>query len=148
MREETRIKTIEEKQTVYISSDNVEFTDKEECRKYEESACGVLLSKLVECEINSGNEYDFFNGFEDTQVRVIVPVKQEHLDAINQLYHMWYPNNYNFVYATLEDLGRPILLYYYVNDNKIDALWLKKLDKIVSFVTKDMFKLNSVKSDL
>ena len=74
MREEVRTKTIEKKETLYISFDNVEFINEEECKRYEESACGMLLSKLMECEINRGNEYDFFDGNDENQIRVFVPI--------------------------------------------------------------------------
>ena len=146
MREEIRTKTIEKKETFYVSFDDIEFYNEEECKKYEESACGMLLSKLMECEINRGNECDFFDGNDENQVRVLVPTCQKHLDIINQLYHMWYPKQLDDTFVTQKDLGMPILLFYNIYNDAIDCMWFKKLDAMISYITKDQFKLESVES--
>ena len=58
MKEEIREKIGTE--TIYIAYDGTEFKDKEQCKKYEDSAKCALLSKYKPCVIKTITEYDLF----------------------------------------------------------------------------------------
>ena len=47
MKEIIKDKTVVEHYTVYQATDGTEFNSSEECRKYEESALGVIRSKIA-----------------------------------------------------------------------------------------------------
>lgn len=48
------------KETVYVASDGTEFKDKEQCKKYEDSAKCALLSKYKPYVIKTVTEWDLF----------------------------------------------------------------------------------------
>jgi hypothetical protein len=48
------------KETVYVASDGTEFRDKEQCRKYEDSAKCVLMSRYTPNVIKTISEDDLF----------------------------------------------------------------------------------------
>lgn len=64
MKEEIREKISTE--TIYIACDGTEFKDKEQCKKYEDSARCALLSKYKPYVIKTVTEWDLFKaGSED-----------------------------------------------------------------------------------
>lgn len=72
---------------IYVANDGTEFTNSEECQKYEESAEGVLLAKIKPLVIKRTTEEDLFNcGGCDNDVWVIKPNTQEDVDLILQTY--------------------------------------------------------------
>lgn len=73
---------------IYVANDGTEFRDKEECRKYEESAYAVMASKYKKLITRTTDEYTFFSyaGSEDTDVEVVKLNTQEEADIMKQMY--------------------------------------------------------------
>lgn len=84
---ETKIKEVIETKTyeLYIASDGTEFTNKEECKRYEDTAKCVLLSKYKNWVIKSTNELEIFDaGCEESYIDII-RVSEDKIDTILQL---------------------------------------------------------------
>lgn len=92
MKEITKELTTITKHTVYQAVDGTEFTQKEECVKYEESALGVLrgkIKKFVVCEPKDA--WIFMGGYDDHQVIAIKPQTEADVDTILQWYYLEQP---------------------------------------------------------
>lgn len=84
------IKEIINHQTIYIATDGTEFTTREECKKYEESAIGVLMVKYKPLLIKSTTEYDLFSvGCDDGDVDVVKITSEAEADVVRQLYYLF-----------------------------------------------------------
>lgn len=84
---ETKIKEVIETKTyeLYIASDGTEFTNIEECKRYEDTAKCVLLSKYKNWVIKSTNELEIFDaGCEESYIDII-RVSEDNIDTILQL---------------------------------------------------------------
>lgn len=87
MKVETRERTKVERYDVYVANDGTEFTNVEECKKYDESAEGVLMSKikpLMVREISSEDIHGY--GSCDETVQIFKVEKQEDADTLLQTY--------------------------------------------------------------
>ena len=81
-----------EKFTVYQAVDGTEFKDKEECRKYEESAKCLLFSKYSKLVVKSEREETLFKvGNYDDTVDIVKIKTQSDADIILQIFY--YFNN-------------------------------------------------------
>lgn len=77
---------------VYMATDGTEFTTEEECKKYEQSALCVLLSKYKPLVITTVNEYELLSyGNEDCVVDVVKITTQEDVDLVKQLRYLINP---------------------------------------------------------
>jgi predicted RNA-binding protein Jag len=70
-------KTREQRYDVYVANDGTEFTTEEQCKKYDESAYGVLSAKYKELIVNTDVESGFFGFGSDEATIEIVRVKDE-----------------------------------------------------------------------
>ena len=89
MKEITKEHTKVEKYTVYQAVDGTEFTQKEECVKYEKSALGVLrgkIKKLTVCEPQ--NAWALMGGYDDHQVIAVKPQTETDVDTLLQWYYL------------------------------------------------------------
>lgn len=78
--------------TVFQAVDGTEFSQKEECEKYEKSALGVLrgkIKKFVVCEPKDA--WTFIGGYDDHQVIAIKPLIESDIDTILQWYYLEHP---------------------------------------------------------
>lgn len=72
--------------TVYEAIDGTEFTSKDECKKYEESARCVLMAKYSKLILTSDTEWNLFEmGSEDFIVDVIKLNNEKDIDVVLQL---------------------------------------------------------------
>lgn len=83
-------KEIMKHQTVYLAADGTEFSTKEECTKYEESALGVIrarVSKLITFDTRKTYEdgWSVLGGMNDNEVVAFKPATQEDCDTLLQL---------------------------------------------------------------
>ena len=77
------------KYTVFQAVDGTEFSQKEECEKYEESALGVLrgkIKKLTVCEPQDA--WTLMGGYDDHQVIAVKPQTETDVDTILQWYYL------------------------------------------------------------
>lgn len=77
MKEITRQHTHVEEYMVYKAFDGQEFTDKKECQKYEESALGVLRSRMLSCIVNKDFDAWTLMGGVDDNIVVAVKLNNE-----------------------------------------------------------------------
>lgn len=71
----------------YQAVDGTEFTNPDECRKYEESAKGVLKAKLKEIILYSMRESNlFYTGSEEYTIHGVKIKVKKHADLVLQLY--------------------------------------------------------------
>ena len=88
-----RVKTIESKYNVYVANDGTEFNNAEECKKYEESAYGVLNMKYKELVVGTTDEYALSGvGCEDHSVQILKVGTQQDADIVMQMYFLINPN--------------------------------------------------------
>lgn len=93
MKEIVKEKPMVQKITMFVANDGTEFFDREECRKYEESALGVLRSKIAKLIVGKGNAWKVLGGFDDHDLVAIKMEKPEDLDTVKQFFLMeqhWY----------------------------------------------------------
>lgn len=80
-------KTIESYKFIYVAVDGTEFEDKEECRKYEQSAKGVLLAKFMPLVLKHKTEFEIFGaGNDDSYISIVKLESQADADIVLQLY--------------------------------------------------------------
>ena len=89
MKEVTKERTKVEKYVVYQAVDGTEFSTREECQAYDDSAKGVLRGKLKELIVNDKyNGWDLMGGNEDnTVIAVKVPTEAD-IDIVLQNYYL------------------------------------------------------------
>lgn len=79
--------------TVYEALDGTEFTSKEECKKYEESARCVLMTKYNKLVIKSCSEYDLLHiGSEEDTVNIVKLENESDINTILSLIALNYPS--------------------------------------------------------
>lgn len=84
---------IVESYTYYEATDGTVFDCKEECRKYENSALGVLrgrVSKLIVSE--KTNAWDLMGGYDDNDVVAVAMSKEEDINTILQMLYLEVPH--------------------------------------------------------
>lgn len=71
--------------TMFVANDGTEFTTKEECKKYEETAKCILLAKYRPLVIKSSDEFSLFGfGSEDNVIEVVKMNSQSDMDLVLQ----------------------------------------------------------------
>lgn len=91
MKTENKEKVIYE--TVYIAQDGIEFKDRAECEKYENSARCVLLSKYTPYVIKSESEYNLFDCGSEEYIYDLFNLQYNwQVDLILQLEVLYYPD--------------------------------------------------------
>ena len=129
-------KTTTYTEVVFVAYDDTKFTDESECRKYENSAAGVLLNKLEAITLKKDMTLDI-DGNDENKYSTVVPTEQEHLDTINQLVQLFHWGNDNDAktFATEKDLHTPILVGRRFEGGTLDWVWFYKLNDFVMNVT-------------
>lgn len=77
--------------TAYLAIDGTEFTSKEECQKYENTAKCLLLTKYKPLVKRTDSEYNIFNtGCDEFMIDILHPLTLESdIDIIIQLYSLY-----------------------------------------------------------
>ena len=137
-------KTIETPIVVYQAYDGTEFSREDECKKYEDSATTVLISKLSDCVIAKPTDTEWFDSNEDNTYRTLVPTTEYQINTMNQLYFMYGGRDKMEPMFTKDDIGKIILLGYRYYSSDPDWIWFYKFDDIVSTITKGKYKLTAL----
>lgn len=78
---------------VFVANDGTEFSDMEECRKYEESAKGVLNARIHKILVKTCTEEDLFSvGSCDGTIEILRPTCEEDKKTIMQMYLLKNPH--------------------------------------------------------
>lgn len=134
-------KEIVETQTLYQASDGTEFTCAEECRKYENSAAGVLLTKTKGFELTRQGDSSWFDDSDDNEYRTLVPQTDKDIDVLNQLWYLFGGKRNEDPKFKYEDKGSCILMGIRMYDHVIDWLWFYKFNEFVNSMTDNKYKI-------
>lgn len=77
---------------VWVANDGTEFAAEEECRKYDESAKGVLMAKYAQHLVKESDEDTFFGvGSDERPIEVIFVENEQIADILLQIFLMEHP---------------------------------------------------------
>lgn len=89
----TKVKTTETKYDVYVSFDGKEFSNPDECKKYEDSALGVLNLKYKKLLIGRTDECSLMGiGSDESSVEILKINTQKDEDLVMQMYFLINPH--------------------------------------------------------
>ena len=79
-------KEIKSYKTVYVANDGTEFSNPDECKKYDESAKGVIMAKYKKLVAHTTNEWELFRcGRDDHRLDIVKPTCDRDKDIICQM---------------------------------------------------------------
>ena len=86
-------KQIQRTETIirYEAVDGTIFPNREECERYESTALGVLMGKLMKLVETKTNEWDLLKGEEYTEVLAIRMPREQDKDTVLQTYYLRNP---------------------------------------------------------
>ena len=123
----------------YEATDGTMFQSEEECAKYEGSAVGVLMGRIMKFTVNKGTEYDIFDGIGcgDTEVYVVRPRDEKDIDTVKQLFELrGYAKEKAEYYKGLkldEQVGKII----FVSVGYDGDMWLSTMDALIANIMGD-----------
>ena len=89
---ETR-REIVETHTYYEATDGTVFNSQEECRKYENSAFGVLRGRVSTLIVGKkANAWDLMGGYDDNVVVAVAMSKEEDVNTVLQMLYLESPH--------------------------------------------------------
>lgn len=92
MKEVIKERTNVEKYKVYQASDGAEFINCEECKKYEESALGVVRGNIAKLVVGRSNDaWELMGGNDDNSVIAIKMNSKEDVNLVKQLFLLEHP---------------------------------------------------------
>ena len=141
-KEETKREVIDVN-TYYEAIDGTKFTNKEECAKYEDTVCCVLMARVKSFAIATEEEQSInpFDDGGDSNYMMLLPQKQEDIDTLNQLYVLPRSGVSKEPYFTKEHIGKLILMGYRTYENNIEWSWFNDMQKVINVMTNGKFEL-------
>ena len=127
----------------YEAVDGTKFTNKEECVKYEDTVCCVLMARAKAFAIATEEEQSI-NPFDDgseANYIMLLPQKQEDIDTINHLYVLPRKAASAEPYFTKEHIGKPILMGYRTYEDGLEWSWFFDMQKTIDTMTAGKFEL-------
>lgn len=126
---EKKAKEIQVKKIVetYVAIDGVEFENREECEKYENSAICAANKRLEQITVAKKGEYNqestFMNGDYECKVQIVVPKNSEDIDAINKFVAVTNDMKSNNTKGLITDecIGQHVILCFNFDD---DYVWM------------------------
>jgi len=91
MKEVTKERTQVQKYTVYVANDGTEFNNPEECKKYDDSALGVLKAKITKLIVGKGNAWEVMGSYDEHEVVAVKMHDIHDLDTVKQFFLAEYP---------------------------------------------------------
>lgn len=86
MKEVTKEITQVQKCTVYVANDGTEFNNPDECKKYDDSALGVLRAKIAKLIVGKGNAWEVMGSYDDHEVVAVKMHDIHDLDTVKQFF--------------------------------------------------------------
>lgn len=123
---------------VYVAADGTEFADKDECQAYENSAYGVLRSRLAKMAIKQMAECDLFDGAgcDDNESFIVIPKSEAEVTLIQQLAYLKAYNKES--QAEMVAVGKVLVVTFSYDG---DSVWFADLGEIVSKATDGKYKV-------
>ena len=142
IKEETKREVVDVN-TYYEAVDGTKFTNKEECVKYEDTVCCVLMARAKAFAIATEEEQSInpFNEGDDNNYIMLLPQKKEDIDTLNQLYVLPRKGVSATPYFTDEHIGKPILMGYRTYENNLEWSWFNDMQKVINVMTNGKFEL-------
>lgn len=111
-----------EKVTIYEAIDGTQFENKEECKKYESSAFGIINAKYQKLIIKRDNETCILNtGSEDVYLEILKVTSIEDADIIYQMmcyyYNMCDIKWYEKIKSVIDQDNNYFIVWYNTYDN-------------------------------
>ena len=92
MKEIVKERTNVEKYKVYQATDGTEFMDYAECRKYEDSALGVVRGNVAKLIVGKSNDaWELMGGNDDNSIVAIKMNSEADVDLVKQLFLLEHP---------------------------------------------------------
>ena len=92
MKEVVKERTHVEKYKVYQASDGAEFINYEECRKYEDSALGVVRGNIAKLIVGRSNDaWELMGGNDDNSIIAVKMSCAADVDLVKQLFLIEHP---------------------------------------------------------
>ena len=130
-----------EHKTVYQAWDGEEFNTAEECDKYEQSAASVVMARLEDCLIAKNYDNEIFDCGDDNQYKTVVPLAEEDINTLNQLYFMFTGRGKEEPLFSYNEIGNPIIIGYRITCHSYDWVWFYKLNNVIKEITNGKYKL-------
>lgn len=130
--------------TEYEAADGTRFESEYECKKYENSAALVLLSRLniIKDHYNISQNFEFIDICDENTYCVVVLRDEKDIMTINQLSHLFGKP----IVFTKKDIDKPILIgRYLAGDLSIDNLWFYRLESVVNDLTDGVYTVSKVR---
>ena len=129
--------------TYYEAIDGTRFINKEECVKYEDTVCCVLIARAKSFAIATEEEQSInpFDEGGENQYIMLLPQKQEDIDTLNQLYVLPRSGVSKEPYFTKEHIGKLILMGFRTYDNGLEWSWFNEMDKVINTMTGGKYEL-------
>ena len=130
----------------YEAFDGTQFTQKEECEKYENGALGAVLKRIQTFTIASDNGSDMINPFDesdgDNLFMCVVPKTQSDVDALNHLFAFRPGMKASDVPFADKYIGVPLLIGYRLcSYTSLDWCWYYNINEVINTMTAGKFKL-------
>lgn len=128
----------------YKAIDGTMFSNEEECRRYEESAEAILLSKIKEFQIKEIAGNDLFESNDEGIYRIVVPTRESHIDTLNQLWKLNEGASKRDLFFSTEDLNKVIAVgIRFCSNDKIDWVWFWKINDVIRSITDNKYYIAS-----
>ncbi len=123
---------------VYVAADGTEFADKDECKVYENSAYGVLRSRLAKIALKQTDECTLFEGAgcDENESFIVIPKSEAEVTQIQQLAYMKAYNKES--QAEKVAVGKVLVVTFGYGG---DCVWFADLGEIVSKATDGKYKV-------
>jgi len=126
----------------YEALDGTRFISESECRKYEESALGVLLGKMSKFSINNEIESEWFDCNDENKYKCVLPATEEHIDILNQIWKCFSGSNKDDLKFSQSDINTPVLVgYRFCCSYELDSVWFVKLVDEIANITDNRFTI-------
>ena len=124
---------------IYVATDGTEFYSEDECRAYEQSAKGVLKTRLKKFALSVSTECDLFNGSgsDENTTYVVVPKSEAEVQVIHQLIHLMSYGDKERQTERVE-VGKLVIVMIGYQD---DGLWVTDFNEIVSKATEGAYEI-------
>lgn len=121
---------------VYVAADGKEFSDKNECAKYEKTYKCAILAHLRPIIIRETSEYALFDmGNDDNRSFVMVPRTDEDIIHIRQLLAALGTGSPDWLN---ESIGKPVIVTFDIDE---EYAWVTRPENILRGVLGDKFEM-------
>lgn len=117
----------------YEAMDGTMFYDEEQCKKYEQSAIGIIKGRVKKFVINEGTECGLLGtGSDENTVWVCKPTTEADIDAIKQMYNL-YGGRAEYLPSLDNQVGKVVLVTFGYDE----YMWTDTLESLTKRIMGD-----------